>query len=286
MNRHFWKTKGIIWLVAGIFGIFIISGLILSGCSSKSKSEKELPEETGSLPEESNKTLLDTTMAKQNQPPTQGEVAQKPATPKPKPKPAEGTTKTTEPAKPTVTKTLVLNENATLKISLLTQVSTDSNQVGDQVRAMVKGPATQGETLNLPDGTILNGEIAELNNGKAKGEKAFIKIKFTGLILPGEKPIPMEGYIITSDSTGVIRPGAQGTSIARDAGIGAVAGGILGAVTGGKTKDAVKGAVAGAAVGGAAGALLHKDQVTLKQGREFDVIVTTPVYQEKIVKGI
>ncbi|SYZ72497.1 hypothetical protein TRIP_C20612 [Candidatus Zixiibacteriota bacterium] len=286
MKKSFLKSRGIIFLTAGIFGIFLLAGLFLTGCSSdKSKSEKELPEETGTATEDmGNKTLLDTTTTKQETPTTtEKEVAQKPTeTTKPKPK----VTETTKPAQPEMVKTLVLPENSTMKISLLTQVSTDSNQVGDPVRAMIKGPAVQGQTLDLPEGTLLSGEIAEVNNGKVKDEKAFIKIKFTGLVLPGEKPLACEGYIVTNDGSGVIRPGDQGTSIARDAAIGAAAGGILGAVTGGKAKDAAKGAVAGAAAGGVLGAVLHKDQVTLKEGREFDVKIITPVYQEKIKKGI
>ncbi len=287
MKKSNWKTKSAILAVMGIFGIFLLAGVILSGCSSdKSKSEKELPEETGTATEDmGNKTLLDTTATKLETPPvSEKEVAQKPTeTSKPKPKP---TVETTKPAQPEVVKTLLLAENTSLKISLLTKVSSDSNIVGDPVRAMIKGPVEQGQTLDLPDGTILGGEIAELSNGKAKDEKAFIKIKFTQVLLPGEKPIPCEGYIVTNDGSGIIRPGDQGTSIARDAAIGAAAGGILGAVTGGKTKDVAKGAVAGAAAGGVLGAVLHKDQVTLKEGREFDVKIITPVYQEKIKKGI
>jgi thymidylate synthase ThyX len=55
---------------------------------------------------------------------------------------------------------------------------------------------------------------------------------------------------------------------------------VFGGVPGGKTKDAVKGAAVGAVAGGVLGAVLHKDQVTLKEGREFDVMVVAPAVKE------
>jgi hypothetical protein len=137
----------------------------------------------------------------------------------------------------------------------------------------------------LPSGTLLEGVIADLNDGKAEGEKALIKLKFTDFILPGEKSLPIEGYIMTDDGTGVIRPGGQGATIAKDAGIGAIAGGVIGAVTGGKdkkTESTAKGAAAGAVIGGVAGAILHKDQVTLKENTDLKITIISPVVKKEI----
>ncbi len=270
----------------------ITLGFLLGSCSSKKeKTEQELQE--SNLPEDqASKTLLDTTTLAEQPPAQQEQVAQKP---KPKPKPRVEETQPpavaqqpveTKPSQPEIVKTMLLQENSGLEVSLLTPLSTGQNKVGDKFRALIKGPAEGNQALNLPDGSMLEGEIAEINDGKAEGEKSFIKLKFTDLLLPGEKPLPLEGWVVTDDGSGVIRPGGQGTTIAKDAALGAAAGGVIGALTGGKTKDAAKGAVAGGVVGGVAGALLHKDQVTLKEGRTLKVNVTTPVYQEKIKKGI
>lgn len=289
------KSGRFIILISLLFGAVFI-GFLLGSCSSKKeKTEKELQEST--LPaDQAAKTLLDTTTLAEQPPIQQNEVAQKPIEkPKPKPKPrVEETQPSTEtkppveikPSQPEIVKTLLLQENSGLEVSLLTELSTGLNKVGDKFRALIKGPAEGNQALNLPDGSMLEGEIAELNDGKAEGEKVFIKLRFTNLLLPGERPFPLEGWVITDDGTGVIRPGGQGTTIAKDAALGAAAGGIIGALTGGKTKDAAKGAVVGGVAGGVAGALLHKDQVTLKEGRTLKVNVVTPVFQEKVKKGI
>jgi hypothetical protein len=172
-----------------------------------------------------------------------------------------------------------------MKVEMITKVSTGKNKIGDRFRASIKGPAEDGQTLDIPAGTVLEGVVADINDGKAEGEKAFIKLKFTDFLMPGEKPIDIEGYILTDDGDGYIRPGKQGTTIAKDAGIGAVAGGVLGAITGkkgDKTESAAKGAVVGAAVGGIAGAILHQDQVTLKEGASFNIGIITPVIKETV----
>ncbi|RKX20566.1 MAG: hypothetical protein DRP51_05550 [Candidatus Zixiibacteriota bacterium] len=181
--------------------------------------------------------------------------------------------------------TMILPKNTPMEVTFLTQVSTAENQIGDKFRVMVKGPADKGQTLDLPAGTILEGIIASLNDGKAQKEKASIKLKFTDLILPGEKAIPIEGYVTTEDGSGIITAGGQAGTIAKDAGLGAIAGGLLGAIAGKKEKKtgtAVKGAAAGAVVGGIAGALLHKDRVVFKEKADIKIMIISPVVKTTV----
>jgi len=281
------KALRSVLLLGGILALLFMFNLMPAGCSSDKEKTEQTSEEQGTLPADvGNQSLLDTTATAQATPPAKKEeIAQKPA-PKEEAKPKPKVTETPKPAEPKVVKTLILAENTGLEISLLTALSTGVSRVGEKFRALVKGSAAEGQTIDLPDGTMLEGKIAELNDGKAKGEKASIKLEFTSLLLPGEQPIPLQGSVITKDGSGVLRPGDQGTSIARDAAVGAAAGGVLGAVTGGKAKDAVKGAVVGGLAGGILGAVLHKDQVTIKEGQTMKVNIATPVYQEKVSKGL
>jgi hypothetical protein len=281
------KLLRTILLLFGIFALTLALNFVIAGCSSDKKAETETDQ--SALPGEGEKTLLDTTTTSQpiTQTPTEKPAVKEESKPKPKTETKTTTTPTTtKQAEPEMVKTLLLAENSALQVSLLTTLRTDSNKVGDPFRAMIKGSATEGVALDLPEGTVLEGVVADVNDGKAKDEKAYIKLQFTKLLMPGQAAIPVEGYVITKDGSGVYRPGDQGTTIAKDAAIGAAAGGIIGAVTGGKTKDAVKGAVAGAAAGGVLGAVLHKDQVTLKEGKDMQVNIVTPVYIEKEKKGI
>ncbi len=270
------KTKIILFGLMAILGLF---SLMIAGCFDDEKEKTALPDNSA------DQTLMDTTITDKEPPADKPkeekkkEVAEKPK-PKPKPKPEP------EPEpEPVIVKTTILPENTPMEVTFLTKISTAENQIGDKFRVMVKGPADKGQTLDLPAGVILEGIIADLNDGTAKKEKASIKLKFTDFILPGEKAIPIEGYITTDDSTGIVIAGGQAGTIAKDAGLGAIAGGVIGAIAGkkeDKTGTAVKGAAAGAVVGGIAGALLHKDRVVFKEKADINITLVSPVIQTTV----
>ncbi|UCD17717.1 MAG: glycine zipper 2TM domain-containing protein [Candidatus Zixiibacteriota bacterium] len=275
-----------------LFGAVVMSCLLLGslpGCSSGEKTgETEMTEEQAVLPEDGDTHLLDTTIAEPEEVKVspEEEVSQKPEKPKPAPKPEPKPEPKPQPKEPEYVETMILPENKALEVELLTaKISTETNQPGDRFRVMVLGPMEKGEPSTLPEGTIIEGEIAALDNGKAEGASASILLKFTDFILPGEKAIPIEGYVVTKDGDGLIKAGSKTGTVAKDAGIGAIAGGVLGAITGKKkTKDAAKGAVIGAAAGGVLGAVLHKDRVELKAGNKMDIAIIGSVIQKKLKK--
>jgi hypothetical protein len=264
-----------------MFIALLLSGVAILGCSSDNETSKEestLPEDTGE------QTLLDTTAVRET-PAEAPKTETKQIAEKPRPTTQPSFKEQPKPKEPEVITTTILPENTAMEVTLLTGISTAENQIGDRFRAMVKGPAEKGQTLDLPAGTILEGIIAEMKDGTAEKEKASIKLRFTDFILPGEKPIPIEGYIITDDGTGVITAAGQAGTIAKDAGLGAIAGGVIGAIAGKKdekTETAVKGAAAGAVIGGVAGALLHKDRVVFQENSETKVIIVSPVVQKTV----
>jgi len=254
--------------------------LVLGGCGGGDSGDADQIEEDASLPDDSgDKTLLDTTttMAEQGQPKV--EQPREEAQPKPKPK------EQPKPKQPEIVRETVVPANSILKVEMLTRISTGENQVGDKFRATFLESGEEGVTFDIPSGTILEGVVADINDGKAEGEKAFIKLEFTSLMIPGEKPLSMAGYILNKEGDGYLRPGGQGTTIAKDAGVGAVAGAVLGGILGkkgDKTETAAKGAAAGAVIGGIAGAVLHQDQVTLKEGAKFNIGVPDAVIKETV----
>jgi len=268
----------------GVVLIFAAVALLLFGCSSDKEASKETTEDATLPGDVGDETLLDTSGVAEEA--LAEEVAQKEAEkPKPKPKPAPKKEEPPKPKEPEYITTEILPENTSMQITLLTRLATGENKIGDPFRAQFKGPALKDQPLDLPAGTLLEGVIADLNDGKAEGAKALIKLRFTKFILPGEEGIPVEGYVMTEDGSGEIKPGGQGESIARDAGLGAIAGGVIGAVTGkkgDKTEQAAKGAAIGGVLGGIAGAVLHKDQVTLKDGAVMNITLVSPVIQKKL----
>ncbi len=272
------KTK---FLTLGLISLLAVFGLLMFGCSGDDTAKTEATDGQSTLPEDSgDKTLLDTTMTEEEPAAEPFKEEKKVVAEKPKPKP-----KPEPKPEPVIIKTIILPENTPMEVTFLTQVSTAENQIGDKFRVMVKGPAEKGQTLEIPAGVILEGIIADLNDGTAEKTKASIKLKFTDFILPGEKSIPIEGYITTEDGTGVIIAGGQAGTIAKDAGLGAIAGGVIGAIAGkkeDKTGTAVKGAAAGAVVGGIAGALLHKDRVVFKEKADINITILSPVVKTTV----
>jgi len=273
-----------------VFGaVFMLAAFLAVGCGSdKDGSEADKMSDEASLPDDfGDETMLDTSTTAEDMTAPEKEVVVAPKEqPKPKPKPQPKPEPKPEPKpKPQIVRTTILPENTAMKVKMLTKVATGENKVGDRFRAALEGPADKNQSLNLPAGTVFEGVVADLSDGTAEGEKAFVQLRFTDIIMPGEEGLPVEGYIMTEDSSGAIRPGGQATSIARDGGIGAVLGGVIGAVTGkkgDKTENAAKGAVIGGVVGGVAGAVLHKDQVTLKEGTTFNIILVSGVVKETV----
>lgn len=258
----------------------LLTGLLLVSCGGEKEGKTEtedalLPQDTGES------TLLDTTITEQPKPAPQ--VAEQKPEAKPEPKPQPKPQPKPEPT-PQYIETVLLNQGDMLEVEMLTKLSTETNKVGDKFRVLVLGPAEKGKPSAFPDGTIIEGEIAQISDGKASGESAWILPKFTTFILPGETGIPMEGYIVTNDGDGIIKAGSKTGTVAKDAGIGAIAGGVLGAITGGdkKTEGAVKGAVIGAAAGGVLGAVLHKDRVEINNGNKMDIAIIGQVVQRKL----
>ncbi len=261
----------------------LVSCLALYGCGGKDSGEAEQTDESATLPEDTgDQMLMDTSAAVAETPKEEvkkPEVQQPKEQPKPKPK------EEPKPKQPEIVRETIIPAEAILKVEMLTKISTGENKIGDPFRANFLESGEEGVTLSLPAGTVLEGVVADINDGKAEDEKAYIKLKFTTLMVPGEKGIPMEGYLLNKEGDGYLRPGGQGTTIAKDAGVGAVAGAVLGGILGkkgDKTETAAKGAAAGAVVGGIAGAILHKDQVTLNEGAKFNIGVVGAAVKETV----
>ncbi len=266
--------------------VALFAGLLIISCGGEKEGKSEKTGDQAVLPQDTGEsTLLDTTVTEQPKP--QPTVAEKQPEAKPQPKPQPKPELKPEPKpvpKPQYVETVLLNQGDQLEVEMLTDLSTETNKVGDKFRVMVLGPAEKGQPSQFPEGTIIEGEIAQMSDGKSEGESAWILPKFTKFILPGENGVPMEGYIVTNDGDGVIKAGSKTGTVAKDAGIGAIAGGVLGAITGGnkKTSGAAKGAVVGAAAGGILGAVLHKDRVEIKNGNKMDIAIVGQVVEKKL----
>ena len=161
-----------------------------------------------------------------------------------------------------------------LSIELRAALASDTSQVEDPVRGVLRQAVSVDGAEALPAGTALGGSVTEaLRAAKVKG-RARLALRFTSVTLDdAEQPI----------ATDRIAREAAGTkkNDAAKVGIGAGAGALVGAIAGGK-----KGALVGGAVGAGAGTgvvlATRGDEVTLGAG----TVVTTTLREPLVVRQL
>ena len=134
----------------------------------------------------------------------------------------------------------VVPDDAPLKLTLDSAVSSETSKVEDQVEAKLASAIMVDEVEVIPAGSVVRGTVSSVTSaGKVKG-RASLGLHFTTIIVRDER------YPINA------RWSAEAASTkkqdATKIGIGAGAGAIIGGIIGGG-----KGAATGAAIGGGAG---------------------------------
>lgn len=111
--------------------------------------------------------------------------------------------------------------------------------------------------LLAPAGSIVNGTVIQLKKASFATRNGLLQVRFTSIVTPEGKMIPISGGIKTDDNSGVLHGGTKketAVEYAKDVGIGAAGGAILGTVMGPLSGGKVgKGAAYGTAVGAGIG---------------------------------
>lgn len=159
-------------------------------------------------------------------------------------------------------------DDATLKLTMKTSVSSETSKVEDVVEATLADAVLVDGDEVIPAGSVVRGTVTSAESaGKVKG-RASLGLHFTTLIVRNER-VPISA-----------RWSAQAESTKKDdakkIGIGAGAGAIIGGILGGK-----KGAATGAAVGGGAGTAMvltsEGKPVALADGADISVKLANAV---------
>jgi hypothetical protein len=143
-----------------------------------------------------------------------------------------------------------------LAARLNTAIDTATSRVEDRVEATVTTAVMQGDTVIVPEGSTLRGEITAVEGaGKVKG-RASLAVRFRTLTIAGHD----EPYGI---DLGISRlaPATKKEDAAK-IGVPAAVGGVIGGILGGK-----KGAVTGVVIGGGAGTAV----VLTTAGKEIEL---------------
>ncbi len=176
-----------------------------------------------------------------------------------------------EPAPPPA-RLVTIPANTDLRLTLQSDVASDTSKVEDRVTARVAANVNVGGETVIPEGSRVTGVVTYATpSAKVKG-RAAVTVRFRTLT------IGSQSYDITAEP---LRREAAGTKAkdARDIGIGAGAGAIVGGIIGGR-----KGAGIGAAVGGAGGTgvvlATRGDEVRLPSGTSITTRLEAPVTVE------
>lgn len=149
-----------------------------------------------------------------------------------------------------------------VNISMNTQISSETANVGDTWTGEVKENVIVGDHVAFPAGSIVTGRVTDVVPA-AKGSLAKLGLSVTSINANGES-IPVSASM---------EPLEAGSPRARNIGAvagGAAAGALIGKAVGGGGKGAVIGGLIGAAASGAAVAKSKGYQVVLKEGMVLD----------------
>jgi len=128
-----------------------------------------------------------------------------------------------------------------LSVRTIDSIDTSVNQLGDTFRATLQSPLMVDERVVVPEGTEVEGRIAELKSAGRFAGRSEVAIELSKLIING-KTYPIETDQFTRQGS------SRGKATAAKVGGGAAIGAIIGGIAGGG-----KGAAIGATVGAGAG---------------------------------
>jgi hypothetical protein len=170
---------------------------------------------------------------------------------------------------PPVVRIVTIPAGTALPLELTTAVSSATAQVETPVSARLRRAVTIDGATALPAGTVLHGEVSEVERaGRVQG-RSRLALRFTSVVIDGRReslrtnPVTFEGEATKSEDA---------TKIGAGAGIGAAIGGILGGGSG-----AAKGAVIGGAAGTGAVLATRGKEVELAAGSDLNPTLASAV---------
>ena len=169
---------------------------------------------------------------------------------------------------PVVNPGITVPSETSVTITLSTQLSSETAQVGDAWQGVVKNNIVVGEKTVIPSGSTVSGTVTAVTPA-VKGGRALLNLAIGSMTVEGA------GYLAHATTEAIEAGSTRARNLGAIAG-GAGAGALIGAAVGGK-----KGALIGGLLGGAgAGAGVAKSkgyQVVLKEGTELTFTTSEPV---------
>ncbi|MBI2956953.1 MAG: hypothetical protein HYY26_06555 [Acidobacteria bacterium] len=179
---------------------------------------------------------------------------------------------------------VLLAEGTKIFFSLNTSLSTKTNREGDPFNGVVNRAVRVGDTLAIPEGSVIRGSVAHLERpGRVKG-RGELGLRFDTLELPDGQRYDLsaslseldEGEKETVTEEGTVKGEGSKKRDAATVGAGAGIGAAIGAIAGGG-KGAAIGAGSGAAAGTGLVLLTRGKDVELRRGSELALQLDRPL---------
>jgi hypothetical protein len=163
-------------------------------------------------------------------------------------------------------------------------ISSYAAHVGDPVNATLENDLYLNDSLAVPAGSQVQGQVADVSNAAMLGKHGQIDVRFDNIKMQDGRVIPINAHIVTHDKSGVLRGDTYMVDVAKGVGIAAGATGIgtlMGTAAGSLLGSAGTGAMFGlgvGAIGGMGYAMARKGKdVIVPAGSRMSVMIDAPV---------
>ena len=180
----------------------------------------------------------------------------------------------------------------TMRVRLNDEIGSEKSRVGDSFTSTLVDPvySTNGVLL-APQGSIVNGRVANIQRAQKKGKPGTMDVEFVSLKLPNGKLRRLNGSLTdlstssgSSDNEGTVSGKKTSHRKAKFIGGGAAGGALIGAIAGGGKGLAI-GAGVGAVTGAITGRLKKGSEVKVAPGTEFGVILNQSILLPRYAAG-
>jgi hypothetical protein len=180
--------------------------------------------------------------------------------------------------------TYSVGANNVMRVRLNQELDSEKARVGDFFTATLVDPLyANGGQLLAPQGTLVRGQVTNVQRAQKNGKPAVLDVLFTSLRLPNGLRRTINGSLTdlesstgNSDNEGGVTANKTGHRKVKFIGGGAAGGAVIGAIAGGGKGLAI-GAGAGAIAGAITGRVKKGHEVKVKSGTEFGVVLNRSI---------
>ena len=148
-----------------------------------------------------------------------------------------------------------------IDVEFTRRLASNTSSPGDSFRARVNQDLIQDGVVAIPAGSEILGEVTDAVPLKRVGGQARLALKFTDLVLPSGKTVPIDASFVQEGRNETRRDAATIGGVAAG---GAVLGRILS--KGNRSRGSVLGAIIGAAAGTAIASKTPGEEVIIPEG--------------------